>query len=85
MPYGNATCESAKLGIQGVICASACDSYTGGALNFKSVHEILCELRIDLNSGPDSINTDFALIKHSIFLYRDGMRLDFGAEFFNVF
>jgi hypothetical protein len=55
------------------------------ALNFKSVHEILCELRIDLNYGPDFINTDFALIKHFILPYREGMRLDFRAEFFNVF
>jgi hypothetical protein len=27
LPYGNASCESAKLGIQGVNLASACDSY----------------------------------------------------------
>jgi hypothetical protein len=55
------------------------------ALNFKSVRESLCELRIDLNYGPDFINTDFALIKHFILPYREGMRLDFRAEFFNVF
>jgi hypothetical protein len=29
LPYGNATCESAKLGVQGVNLASACDSYPG--------------------------------------------------------
>jgi hypothetical protein len=35
--------------------------------------------------GPDFINTDFSAIKHFVLPYRDGMRLDFRAEFFNVF
>jgi hypothetical protein len=35
--------------------------------------------------GPDFVNTDFSAIKHFILPYRDGMRLDFRAEFFNVF
>ncbi len=35
--------------------------------------------------GPDFVNTDFSAIKHFILPYRDGMRLDFRAEFFNLF
>jgi hypothetical protein len=35
-------------------------------------------------SGPDFINTDFSAIKHFA-LPREGMRLDFRAEFFNLF
>ncbi|HEY6767306.1 MAG TPA: carboxypeptidase-like regulatory domain-containing protein [Candidatus Sulfotelmatobacter sp.] len=35
--------------------------------------------------GPDFVNTDFSAIKHFVLPYRDGMRLDFRAEFFNVF
>ncbi len=35
-------------------------------------------------SGPDFINTDFSAIKHFL-LPREGMRLDFRAEFFNLF
>jgi hypothetical protein len=35
--------------------------------------------------GPDFVNTDFSVIKHFVLPYRDGMRLDFRAEFFNVF
>jgi hypothetical protein len=34
-------------------------------------------------SGPDFVNTDFSIIKH--FVPREGMRLDFRAEFFNLF
>jgi len=34
-------------------------------------------------SGPDFVNTDFSAIKH--FVLREDMRLDFRAEFFNVF
>ena len=39
------------------------------------------------NAGlrPDFVNTDFSAIKHFILPYREGMRLDFRAEFFNVF
>jgi len=33
--------------------------------------------------GPDFVNTDFSLIKH--FALREGMRLDFRTEFFNLF
>jgi hypothetical protein len=33
--------------------------------------------------GPDFVNTDFSLIKH--FPIREGMNLDFRAEFFNLF
>jgi len=36
-------------------------------------------------NGPDFVNTDFSLIKHFKLPYRDGMQLDFRAEFFNVF
>jgi len=35
--------------------------------------------------GPDFVNTDFSAIKHFILPYRDGMRLDFRAELFNLF
>jgi hypothetical protein len=35
-------------------------------------------------SGPDFVNTDFSIIKHFP-LPREGMRLDFRAEFFNLF
>jgi len=35
-------------------------------------------------SGPDFVNTDFSVIKHFM-LPREGMRLDFRAEFFNLF
>lgn len=35
-------------------------------------------------SGPDFVNTDFSVIKHFV-LPREGMRLDFRAEFFNLF
>jgi hypothetical protein len=35
-------------------------------------------------SGPDFINTDFSVIKHFA-LPREGMRLDFRAEIFNLF
>jgi hypothetical protein len=35
-------------------------------------------------SGPDFVNTDFSVIKHFA-LPREGMRLDFRAEFFNLF
>jgi Carboxypeptidase regulatory-like domain len=35
--------------------------------------------------GPDFVNTDFSAIKHFMLPYRDGMQLDFRAEFFNVF
>jgi len=34
-------------------------------------------------SGPDFVNTDFSLIKH--FLVREGMRVEFRAEIFNLF
>jgi hypothetical protein len=35
--------------------------------------------------GPDFVNTDFSLIKQFVLPYRDGMRVDFRAEFFNLF
>jgi hypothetical protein len=35
-------------------------------------------------SGPDFVNTDFSVIKHFA-LPREGMRLDFRTEFFNLF
>jgi Carboxypeptidase regulatory-like domain len=35
-------------------------------------------------SGPDFVNTDFSVIKHFM-LPREGMRLDFRAEVFNLF
>ena len=34
-------------------------------------------------SGPDFVNTDFSIIKH--FVPREGVRVDFRAEFFNLF
>jgi len=34
-------------------------------------------------SGPDFVNTDFSAIKH--FVFRENMRLDLRAEFFNLF
>jgi hypothetical protein len=34
-------------------------------------------------SGPDFVNTDFSIIKH--FIPREGMRVDFRTEFFNLF
>ena len=34
-------------------------------------------------SGPDFVNTDFSIIKH--FAIREGMRLDFRTEIFNLF
>jgi hypothetical protein len=34
-------------------------------------------------SGPDFVNTDFSVIKH--FVPREGMRVDFRTEFFNLF
>jgi Carboxypeptidase regulatory-like domain len=34
-------------------------------------------------SGPGFVNTDFSVIKH--FVLREGMRLDFRTEFFNLF
>jgi hypothetical protein len=34
-------------------------------------------------SGPGFVNTDFSIIKH--FVPREGMRLDFRTEFFNLF
>jgi hypothetical protein len=36
-------------------------------------------------TGPDFVNTDFSLIKHFKLPYREGMQLDFRAEFFNLF
>lgn len=36
-------------------------------------------------SGPDFVNTDFSAIKHFLMPFREGMRLDFRAEFFNLF
>ena len=36
-------------------------------------------------NGPDFVNTDFSLIKHFALRYREGMRVDFRAEFFNLF
>lgn len=35
--------------------------------------------------GPDFVNTDFSAIKHFILPYREGMGVDFRAEFFNLF
>ena len=34
-------------------------------------------------SGPDFINTDFSVIKH--FPVKENLRIDFRAEFFNLF
>jgi hypothetical protein len=36
-------------------------------------------------SGPDFVNTDMSAIKHFILPWREGMRLDFRAECFNLF
>jgi hypothetical protein len=36
-------------------------------------------------SGPGFVNTDFSLIKHFALPFREGMRLDFRAEVFNLF
>jgi hypothetical protein len=36
-------------------------------------------------SGPGFVNTDFSAIKHFLLPWREGMRLDFRAEFFNLF
>ncbi len=36
-------------------------------------------------SGPDFVNTDFSVIKHFKLPFREGMRIDFRSEFFNVF
>ena len=35
--------------------------------------------------GPDFVNTDFSAIKHFVLPYREGMGVDFRAEFFNLF
>jgi hypothetical protein len=35
-------------------------------------------------SGPSFVNTDFSAIKHFVLPFREGMRLDFRAEFFNL-
>jgi subtilisin family serine protease len=36
-------------------------------------------------SGPGFVNTDFSAIKHFLLPWREGMRLDFRAEVFNLF
>jgi hypothetical protein len=36
-------------------------------------------------SGPGFANTDFSLIKHFMLPFREGARLDFRAEVFNLF
>jgi hypothetical protein len=36
-------------------------------------------------SGPNFINTDFSAIKNFVLPWREGMRLQFRAEFFNLF
>ncbi len=36
-------------------------------------------------SGPHFVNTDFSAIKHFRLPYREGLQLDFRAEFFNLF
>lgn len=36
-------------------------------------------------SGPSFVNTDFSAIKHFLLPWREGMRLDFRAEVFNLF
>jgi hypothetical protein len=36
-------------------------------------------------SGPDFVNTDFSAIKNFVLPFREGMGLQFRAEFFNVF
>ena len=35
--------------------------------------------------GPRFVNTDFSAIKHFVLPFREGMGLDFRAEFFNIF
>ncbi len=35
--------------------------------------------------GPRFVNSDFSAIKHFVLPYREGMGLDFRAEFFNIF
>jgi len=35
-------------------------------------------------SGPDFVNTDFSAIKHFLLPWREGMKLDFRAEVFNL-
>ena len=35
--------------------------------------------------GPGFVNTDFSAIKHFALPYREGLGLDFRAEFFNIF
>ena len=35
--------------------------------------------------GPNFVNTDFSAIKHFVLPFREGMGLDFRAEFFNLF
>jgi len=35
--------------------------------------------------GPNFVNTDFSAVKHFPLPWREGMRLDFRAEFFNIF
>ena len=36
-------------------------------------------------SGPDFVNTDMSVIKHFLLPWREGLRLDFRAECFNLF
>jgi hypothetical protein len=36
-------------------------------------------------SGPGFVNTDFSAVKHFLLPFREGMRLDFRAEIFNLF
>jgi hypothetical protein len=36
-------------------------------------------------SGPGFVNTDFSAVKHFLLPFREGMRLDFRAEVFNLF
>ena len=40
--------------------------------------------RASLSSGPDFVNTDFSLVK-DFALPREGMGVNFRAEFFNLF
>ena len=35
--------------------------------------------------GPDFVNTDFSIIKRIPLSFREGMDIDFRAEFFNIF
>ena len=35
--------------------------------------------------GPGFVNTDFSAIKHFLLPWREGMMIDFRAEFFNLF